>query len=346
MQNQVIAYIEIEDQKIEYYTSVMLTQRFNAHHEFVIRIKYDVLEKQGSFNLKNAQKLIGKSAIIKLYQAGISGDPAYEFRGIVCEITMEQSENFMSDLVLKGYSPTILLENGASLHSFYGCDLKKIVQKITKPLSQNSCTVNLNPQYTKQVKYICQYKESGFHFLNRLSSDYSEWFYYDGKNLNFGKPASSKNIDVTYGEDVANLQFTLRLLPLAFSSYSYVSKDDKLVSTNAPSNIDGLDQYASYVLKESTKMFSDPVNMPLRQRIENKADLDGFVKKQKTALAADLEILTGSSDNPSICIGAIANVQTINIENNLSTKEEYGKFLITGIEHQHIQITHTRSYGG
>lgn len=333
MQNQVIADIEIEDQKIEYYTFVLITQRFNAHHEFIIRIKYDVLEKQGSFSLKNAQKLIGKSAIIKLFQADVSGDPAYEFRGIVCEITMEQSENFMSDLVLKGYSPTIFLENGATLTSFYQCDLKKMVQKITKPLSHANCTVNLNPQYTKQVKYICQYKESGFHFLNRLSSDFSEWFYYDGKNLNFGKPSSSKNIDVTYGEDVANLQFTLRMLPLAFSSYSYVSKDDKLVTANAPSNIDGLDQYASYVLKESNKMFSDPVNMPLRQRIENKADLDGFVKNQKTALAADLEILTGSSDNPTICIGAIANVQTVSIENNVSLKEDYGKFLITGIDH-------------
>ena len=79
MQNQVIAGIEIEDQKIEYYTSVYIRQQFNSHHEFGIRIKYDVLEKIGSFSLSNAQKLIGKSAIIKLKDAN-NLETAYEFR--------------------------------------------------------------------------------------------------------------------------------------------------------------------------------------------------------------------------------------------------------------------------
>ena len=54
MQNQVLADIEIEDQKIEYYSSVYIRQRFNAHHEFAIRIKYDILDNVGSYSLKNA----------------------------------------------------------------------------------------------------------------------------------------------------------------------------------------------------------------------------------------------------------------------------------------------------
>ena len=40
MQNQVIADIEIDDQKIEYYSSVFISQKFNEHHVFSIRIKY------------------------------------------------------------------------------------------------------------------------------------------------------------------------------------------------------------------------------------------------------------------------------------------------------------------
>src|SRR5664279_5760431 len=197
MQNQVIAHIEIEDQKIDYYSSVSIRQQFNAHHEFIIRIQSDILEKQGAFKLHNAQKLIGKSAVIKLAQADNADQAVYEFRGIICEITMEQSENFTSDLVLKGYSPTILLENGPHMASFYQSDLKKIVKQVTKPLSQNNCTVGLKPNYSKQITYICQYRESGFHFLNRLSSDFSEWFYYDGKDLHFGKPSKSKEMDIT-----------------------------------------------------------------------------------------------------------------------------------------------------
>ncbi len=332
MQNQVIADIEIEDQKIDYYSSVLIRQQFNEHHEFIIRIKYDVLEKIGSFSLDNAQKMIGKTAIIKLKKADDFND-AYEFRGIVCEISLEQSDNFTSDLVLKGYSPTILLENGVHFSSFYKKKLQEIVQQVTQPVSGSNCTVNVSPQYKTPITYSCQYRESGFHFLNRLSSDFGEWFYYDGKDLFFGKPSSSPNIEITYGEDVHNIQFKLRILPLTFSNYSYISKDDSFISYDAPSSVDGLDQYASYVLKESNKVFSEPVNFPVKQRVESKSDLEGFVKKQKTAMAADLEVLSGSSDNPTICIGAIADVKISVLANNSFKKEDCGKFLITSIEH-------------
>jgi type VI secretion system secreted protein VgrG len=333
MQNQVIADIEIEDQKIDYYTSVVIRQQFNAHHEFEIRIKYDVLEAIGSFSLSNSQKLIGKSTIIKLKQAN-SLDVAYEFRGIICEINMEQSDNFTSDLVLKGYSPTILLENGAHLASFYKKNLQQIVQTITKPVGDYNCKINIKPQHKSSITYICQYRESTFHFLNRLSSDFGECFYYDGKDLNFGKPSSSPNVEVTYGQDVHNLQFKLRILPLTFSGYSYYSKSDTLISSKSPSGVDGLDEYAGFALKESNKIFANPVNFPLKQRVESKGDLDGFLKKKKSAMAADLEVLTGTSDNPSLCIGAVASVKLSMLDaSSAFKKDDCGNFLITGIEH-------------
>ncbi len=98
MQQQVIADIEIEGEKIDYYSSVIIRQQFNAHHEFAIRIRYDVLEKIGSFNLSDAQKKIGKLAIIKLIQSD-SLEVAYEFRGLICEISLEQSEK-LSQVIL------------------------------------------------------------------------------------------------------------------------------------------------------------------------------------------------------------------------------------------------------
>lgn len=332
MQNQVIADIEIEDERIDNYSSVIIRQQFNAHHEFAIRLKYDVLEKTGSFTLTDAQKKMGKLAIIKLVKAS-NGEVAYEFRGLVCEVSMEQSDNFTSELVIKGYSPTILLENGPHLLSFYDKGLKPIVQQLTASLSQSNCRVALKPQHTTPIKYICQYRESAFHFINRLSSDFGEWFYYDGIDVFFGKPSSTPNIEITYGEDVQQLQLKLRILPLTFSSYAYLSKKDELITQDAPSSLDGLDQYASYALQESGKVFTEPVSFPVRQRVEDKAELEGFVKKQKTAMAADLEVLSGSSDNPAICIGALADVKISRPENKLFVKEEYGKFLITGIEH-------------
>jgi type VI secretion system secreted protein VgrG len=333
MEYLVVAEIEIDGSKIAHYTNIILRQKFNAHHEFIIRIDHDILETSGSFSLENAQKKIGKSALIRLQQMGLDLKVAYEFRGIICEVRMEQSGVSDADLVLVGYSPTILLENGQHLTSFYKADLKKIVQQVTKPLGQVECNVNIKNHYTKQITYICQYRESGFHFLNRLSGEFSEFFYYDGKDLNFGKPSSPKEIDITYGEDVSSMQMTLQARPMNFSSYSYLSKEDKVETYDAPANVNGLGQYASYVLKESDNLFSEPVNLPIRQRVDNKSDLENFVKNKKAALAANLEVLTGISYNPGISIGSVINVKTSKLENLSFVKEDYGKFLVTGIEH-------------
>ena len=333
MEYLVIAEIEIDGSKIEHFTNITLRQKFNAHHEFIIRINHDVLETSGSFSLENAQKQIGKSTLIRLQRLTDSHELAYEFWGIICEVRMEQSGVSDADLVLVGYSPTILIESGQNLASFYNFDLKKIVQQVTKPLSQVNCNVNIKPQYSKTLKYICQYRESGFHFLNRLSSDFSEFFYYDGKDLYFGKPSSVNEIEITYGEDISSMQLTLQAKPMKFSNYGYLSKDDKIETYDAPSNVNGMGQYASYVLKESDNLFSEPVNQPIRQRIENKADLENFVKKRKAALAANLEVLTGTSYNPGICIGCIINVKVSRLQELSFVKEDYGKFLVIGIEH-------------
>lgn len=329
---KVIADIEIEDQKIEHYSTVTINQKFNEHHTFSIRIKYDVLEKTGSFSLSNAQKLIGKSAVIKLLYANTL-EIAYEFHGLVCGIDIEQADNFSSDLVIKGYSPTILLENGQNFNSFYNKKLQQIVDALTGSLSQVNCSVNNSPQYKAPIPYVSQYRESAFHFLNRLSSQFGEWFYYDGQKLYFGKPSGSPNIEIIYGIDVRSMQMKLQILPLTFSGYSYLSKDDKLITADAPSTIDGLDEYASFVLNESNKIFSEPVSLPVKQRIESKSDLDSFLKQKKTAMAANLEVLNATSDNPAVCIGAVADLKVSVLSGADFKKEDGGKFLITAIEH-------------
>jgi uncharacterized protein involved in type VI secretion and phage assembly len=333
MEYLVTAEIEIDGNKVEHFTNITLRQKFNAHHEFTIRISADVLETSGSFSLENAQKNIGKSTLIRLQKMEHSLEVAYEFRGIICEVRMEQNGKSDADLVLIGYSPTIVLENGQNLASFYKKDLQKIVQQVTKPLEQVNCKVKINNQYTNEITYICQYRESSFHFLNRLSGDFSEFFYYDGKDLHFGKPSSINAIDITYGEDVSSMQMTLQAQPMSFSNYAYISKEDKVEKYDAPASVNGMGQYASYVLKESDNLFSEPVNFPVKQRVENKSDLENFVKKQKAAIAANLEVLTGTCFNPGISLGSIIHVKVSKLQETSFVKEDYGKFLVTGIEH-------------
>jgi type VI secretion system secreted protein VgrG len=330
MENIVAAGIEIDGNKIEYYTSVTLRQAFNEHHEFTIRINHDVLETFGSFSMMNAQKKMGKPVIIRLQQMANSEGEPYEFRGIICGVKMEQSGKFHGDLVITGYSPTILLENGKHLNSFYDQNLQKITESVSKPLADAGFDLNIKTNFKDKIHYISQYKESSFHFLNRLSSDFSEWFFYDGKVLNFGKPSAMPEVELTYGHDIHSMQLALRILPMSFKNYAYISKEDKVESSDAPKQVEGLGQYASFALKESDNIFSVPVNYPVKQRVDNVSALKKFVKNQKAAMAANLEVLTATSDNPAVAIGSVVSIKILNVG---AKEEDYDKFLVTSIDH-------------
>jgi len=76
-----------------------------------------------------------------------------------------------------------------SLGSYFNKTLAAIVTRQPMiPPGQFDLRVITNPDRKKPVDYVMQYQESDFDFLNRLSAEYYEWFFYDGENLHFGKP--------------------------------------------------------------------------------------------------------------------------------------------------------------
>jgi type VI secretion system secreted protein VgrG len=335
MEYLVKADVELDGKAIKNCPGITLKQKFNEHHEFTIRLDYDLVESTGvALSLTTAQKYIGKTALIRLNQVvDNKSTTAYEFRGIICEVRMEQSSGLNADIILSGYSPTILLENGQSMVSYSKLTLKDLVNKLTEPVAANGCSININSSYSKQFEYICQYKESAFHFLNRLSAEFGDCFYYDGKALNFGKPPSVLDFEIVSGEDVTSMQLALRALPAKFSNYGYNAEKDQFFESEAPNNVEGAGQYGSQVLKESQNLFSESVITNARSGLESKGDLNDVTRTKKTAIAANMEVLTATSIYPSICIGSVINLKISVFKDKTYTQEDYGEFLITGIEH-------------
>jgi uncharacterized protein involved in type VI secretion and phage assembly len=333
MEYLVYAEIEIDGEKIDDFSSISLRQKFNEHHEFAVRLDYDILESDDvSLGLNNVQKTIGKSIILRFGKAEENREMAYEFKGIICEVRLEQSNKLNPELVLTGYSPTILLEGGPDLTSFYKQTLEAIVSKVTKPAG-SACTINNNPKYKKEIPYICQYRESAYNFLNRLSSELGEYFFYDGKNLNFGKPSSQKKIQVINGEDVSSLQLSLKALPVNFSSYSFQEKDETFFSEKSPASIQGLGQYSGFLFKESKNMFSTVVKEPSNVHAESSSDLGKLIQIKQAAIAANLEVLTATSYNPGVHIGSIVSLKISTYKNGNFSKYDYGEFLVVAIDH-------------
>ena len=284
----VVAGIEVDGSPITNYISLHISQRFNEHHEFHIRLPYSMLESD-SFSLNTIKNFIGKVAIIRLHRE-IEFVTLNEFKGIVADVMIEQVDSNHTEVVLRGYSPTILMEKGPHTTCFIQKNLQKIVAETTQDLA-GECTINnkpFNESSQKNNNYFTQYQESNFEFLNRLSAEFGEWFFFDGKNLNFGKPAAGDPIDLVMGEDVTALQLKLQMAPASFNTYSYNSKDDTTHTSASPKSVSGVGQYGKTALEESNKLFTPTNNVFVRPRVENKSELDKVLKLQTQAKASSM----------------------------------------------------------
>lgn len=336
MINTIIADVSVGDKKLPY-TSVTLSQKFNEHHEFTILVNHNVLEKVGTLSLDNTKDLIGKYVVISLFTIrGATSSRKWDFKGIVCEVAVRAGAAAEGHLVLKGYSPTILMEDGAGYASYNEKTLKEMVGKATKNFEQSDCPVNVNPSVTSPIKYVCRYKESNFHFLNRLSADYGDLFYYDGTALNFGSPSSVPAVEITSGVDLSNMQVNMKVAPIEAWGFAYASKGDQYITTKGP-DIEGLDPYAKHAVDVSKTLYSELDDVPIYQPVEITNEAENFVKRSKEAVAAGLVIMTGTSINPNLFIGRMAEVKVSRSEGRTAVRDDYGSYLVTSITHHFTQ---------
>ncbi|MBB6272672.1 uncharacterized protein involved in type VI secretion and phage assembly [Pedobacter cryoconitis] len=332
MEEKIITEIHIEGEPVLAFSYLTIKQAFNAHHWFELHVNHDTFEKLGSATAETSKGLISKFISITL-TASLTGRTTV-FSGIICEIGLSQSNGLHGDLVLRGYSPTILLDNGIDLKSFKGMTLKDIVTKATSKVVSNDLRIEAKPVYSRRIPYMTQYKESTFSFLNRLSSEYGEWFYYDGLNTNFGKPDSLPVIDLVYGREISSMNWSMKMGPVNFSQYSYNSANNNLLQADAPSSVDGLDADSQFALNKAQDLFSESVNVPLKPRVKDKSELDDMLKVRKEAAAASLVALLGKSSSPGVNIGVIASIK-ISKKGVLDfITEDYGQYLLISVTHE------------
>jgi type VI secretion system secreted protein VgrG len=342
MEKKINLEIHIDDKEIVHFNSLKITQAFNRHHEFELIINQDVIEETGSFKIDQSKSWIGKSFIISIDHGNTA------FKGIVCEVNLSQSHGLRGNLIIKGYSPTILLESGGNMLSFSDMKLDEIVKKVTSGVARNDIDFSIKPTYRESLKYITQFKESNFSFINRLSSEYGEFFYYDGRVLHFGKPSEQKSVRLVHGQNLNVMNMAVRILPMGFSYFSYRSEENSTLDAQAPGHVEGLNGFSQHAFSASSSVFDNSVNHPIKPRVENKSQLDKLAEKHKAAMASNLSDITGESTNTALNIGSIADVYVSRKnDTGVFNQDSLSKFLITEITH-HIDglSRYTNSFKG
>ncbi|RFM25652.1 type VI secretion system Vgr family protein [Deminuibacter soli] len=323
--------ISIEGTAIPHFSTFSLKQQFNQHHIFQLRFNHDQMGEPGMISLEQSKDFMGKNLTIEF---GLEGEKEQTFTGKITRVELSQSHGYHGLLIISGYSPTILIDRGPDLGSYLNKDLAAIVRKATEDAPSNDLSMAINPTRTAPVDYIIQYRESDYAFINRLSAEYHEWFFYDGIKLNFGKPGNLDEVDLLYGRDVQSLQYGMSIAPLKYNRFAYSPKDDQLLQSESKSSASGVPDLV-HAVNASNQVYGKVYNQPTAIRVSSKSEIDAHVSNESKAIISELLKVQASSDNPQVKLGCVANIG-MSLRTGIGdfSTESLGKFLVTAIAHE------------
>lgn len=323
--NSVTAKVTVkgEEQK---FVSLRLHQAFNRHHTFTVIVNY--LSPNNTFQ-QTPEKFIsyiGEKASISFVhkQTGETCD----FEGIINQVEMIGSVGETGGVAIHGTSPTILYENNSTLDSWTDQSLSAIIKEATQEYGK----VNLasNPKYALPIPYMAQYNESVFDFMNRLSAQYGEWFYYDGAKVYFGKPDKDNTEKIVYDVDLEEVRLVASLVPGKSARYDYVAQENKQHSADTPAKPEGMNDLQSIAHGCSEKAYSARTTSAANPHVTDKEGLDEQMKIVKNSSGAGLLNIKGIGKTCRIRIGEIIDV----VFPDRMNLPPLGKFRITEITHE------------
>lgn len=341
----VITQIEIGDTPILEFTDLTISQSLFGHHHFSLGIPYDRIEgTKGTFLSKAHRQLCGKPCTIiiktdssgQASNAGAADAGSFTFQGLVTQLNVgNQGGNLTGAFQVEGYSPTYLLDQAPVRRSFRKKTLKTIFQEVLAPYGNSLPPLQAKPQYTATIPYVAQYDESAFVFLHRLAAQYGEWFYYDGKGLQLGRPAGPQLPFVSDGvRGSLNLSLSLRHSAFEVSQY-HLDQHQTLRAASASQSVGwvGQNPLASFALTESERLFPQAMQLPAPQGIDGQSALDQVAARYKSQHATSLVSSSGWGENPAVQLGAVLNVTGEGLGTEAAGEESFGKYLVTSLVH-------------
>ncbi|WP_139921684.1 type VI secretion system Vgr family protein [Hymenobacter sp. DG01] len=342
---QVDTRIQIGGKEILEFTSLSISQSLFGHHHFSLNIPFDRLEgNTGTFLSKAHKELCGKSITISfgtsddlLGALGNGGktDFDFTFQGIVTQIEVGNQGDLTGSFQVQGYSPTYLLEDAPVRRTFLKQGLAAIFKKVLQPYPADLLALRAQPKHTAPIPYLAQYDESNFAFLHRLAAQYGEWFYYDGKQLQLGRPAGKEIDFVSDGVRASfNLNISLRHSAFVVSQYN-LQQHKTLQSSSASQSVSWLGQnpLASFALSESERLFPNPMQLPSAVALDSQATAEQVAARYKSQHATNLVSCNGWGENPDMQLGSVINASGVGLGSYVESEESFGKYFVTSIVH-------------
>lgn len=327
--------IVIEGKEIQHFKHFKLTQSAVKHHEFSLTLSHDTLGSAENHNLEEAQNFLGKRITVIFKYKDVVEGPERNFVGVITEVGFSQEKGSLGDIVLTGYSPTILLDVAPNIQSFGGAQevsLNSIADQIIKEgLGQNKYDYRVDSKYGN-VTYSSQYEETHYNYLARIAEAYGEQFFYDGEVLHFGKlPPQEKPVKLTYGSSVNDVKIKMKAQHVNPTFYGYnSSKNEKLTTGN--STIKHTSDIAKRAYEISEKTFQTPSLRVAPIKAVSFMDIDASQKGTAGSKASEVFITSATTTVPFLYPGCIADIEMRKTDTNDTSY--FTKLMITNVIHE------------
>lgn len=318
--------ITVDGNFVKSYKTITINQFLYKHHTFEIVVDIETVEAAGSYTLDKSKEWLGKQLT-----TNVSGKA---FIGVVLDVSMHHNEiGLHGELILKGLSQTVLLENGKQQKSWLEKDLGSIVSEI---IDTTSIKNKVSPTYTTVIPYQCQYAESDYKYLQRLAYQYNEWFYFDGVDVVFGKPESEgqKPIELEYSKDLKELQIKTKTYNPTLATYSYDSLNDQFFEGDLKATNEGLNDLANTALKASEEVYKEVKDFGVSDVfLQDKSSLDEYLQKRLQGLSAEGNVLKATGIRKGLHLGTLIKVSAAKYDEGEYRVKQYGEYIITQISH-------------
>ncbi len=314
--------ISIDGKSLKNFEHVSLTQTINDHHHFEVMVDSDIIEKPQTHTLDLSKDWLGKPIVITFDEK--------EFLGTIVNVRMVHDHGYNGQLLISGYSKTILLEGGPHIQSWLEKDLGSIVKEVVQA---GGVPAEVKPVYTTPFEYQVQYGETHFQFIQRLARQHNEWLYYDGLKLIFGKPNPGNPVELEYGADMSSISISVEAFPSKQSSFSYNALDDKKEASTTKDQVSGLNELGNFAFKTSKDLFGIVPNGFSHARVKDKNQIDALVKNKQGSALAKSNVLRGSSTKQGLTVGTTIKVSAAIVKNGEVDHKNYGEYIITTISH-------------
>ena len=311
------------------FVDLKLTQSFNAHHEFRIVLNYEAFGQKWMSNPKEIVTLVGEEVVISMVHL-LSGTECL-FIGLVTNVVISGKKGLENNVVVIGKSQTSRLDGKRAMDSFMNKNLEGVVSEAVAN-SGNRVQIKIEPSHKQKIDYICQYNESDFEFLNRLSYIYGEWFWDTGREIRFGKGAGADEapLRMVYDLNMIDYELSANLVPARFNRYGYLVHYDKEVKSFAMDEVPNARGYHKMVLAKSDEVYSKEGDLPVDAPITDKEELDTMVELERSRAAAGMLTISGTSRTCEVQLGKKVQI----LMPPRAPLRDIDEFMVTHIEHR------------